>query len=77
MDIASFFILIVFSIPIYGLLIWQYIEPEEIFLWGRRWMYEEEPEPSEELIEYYKKTAIIGIVFMTIVIIISFIKLLL
>ncbi len=77
MDVIDFIMLLIFLLPIYGLLIWQYIEPEESFLWGRRWMYEEEPEPSEELIEYYKKTAIIGIVFMTIVIIISFIKLLL
>lgn len=40
-------------------------------------MYEEEPEISEDAIEFYKTTAIIGIVFMTLVLIIAFIKLLL
>ncbi len=75
MDIGGFFILVVFSLPIYFLFIWQYIEPEELFLWGRRWMYEEEPELSEEAIRLYKKTAIIGIVFTTIVLLVSLIQL--
>lgn len=75
MDVGGFFILVVFSLPIYFLFIWQYIEPESLFLWGRRWMYEEEPELSEEAIQHYKKIAIIGIVFTTIVLIVSFIQL--
>ncbi len=62
---SEWFIFIVFLIPVYGLLIWSYIEPEESYLWGRRWMYEEEPELSEEAIWLQKKVSIIALIVIT------------
>lgn len=34
----EWFLLIVFLIPVYGLLIWSYINPEDSHLLGKRWM---------------------------------------
>ncbi|SFG06014.1 hypothetical protein SAMN05660649_00518 [Desulfotomaculum arcticum] len=62
---AELFIFFTFLIPIYGLLIFGYINPEESFLLGRRWMYKEKPELSEEAIYFYKKASLIGIVVIT------------
>lgn len=62
---SEWFIFIVFLIPVYGLLIWSYIEPEESYLWGRRWMYEEEPELSEEAIWLQKKVSMIALIVIT------------
>lgn len=62
---SEWFITIIFLIPVYGLLIWSYIEPEESYLWGRRWMYEEEPELSEEAIWLQKKVSMIALIVIT------------
>jgi len=62
---SELFILIIFLIPVYGLLIWAYIEPEESLLFGRRWMYEEEPELSEEAILFNKRVSMIAIIIIT------------
>ena len=40
-------IFIVFMVPMYGILIWTYFCPEDSLLWGKRWMYKEEPELFE------------------------------
>ncbi|HIW32983.1 MAG TPA: hypothetical protein IAA29_09380 [Candidatus Paenibacillus intestinavium] len=58
---------IVFIIPLYGILIWTYFCPEESLLWGKRWMYKEEPELSEGAIRYTKVSSLIAIVVLTIV----------
>ena len=63
---AGAFVFIILSIPIYGLLIWTYVEPEESFLFGRRWMYDEEPELSEGMIRYTKIGALVSLVLLTI-----------
>ncbi|ABR47934.1 hypothetical protein Amet_1762 [Alkaliphilus metalliredigens QYMF] len=62
---TELFILIIFLIPVYGLLIWGYREPEESHLFGRRWMYEEEPELSEEVIWLHKRVSMIAIIVIT------------
>lgn len=66
---AELFILIIFLIPIYGLLIYAYIDPKESFLFGRRWMYKEEPEFSEEAINFLKKASLIFMVLLTIIVV--------
>ena len=62
---SDWFLLIIFLIPVYGLLIWAYIEPEESLLFGKRWMYEEEPEFSEEAISFNKRASLIAIIIIT------------
>ena len=62
---SEWFIMIIFLMPVYGLLIWGYINPEESHLFGRRWMYEEEPELSEEAITSTKKASLIFIIIIT------------
>lgn len=44
---ADFLLMFILVIPIYGVLIWSYFDPEESLLWGKRWIYKEEPEISE------------------------------
>ena len=65
------FILIVLSIPIYGICIWSFIEPEESLMFGNRWRYNGTPEFSEQQILITKIGAIMGIIFMSLLIIIE------
>ncbi|RUT38616.1 hypothetical protein EJP82_26985 [Paenibacillus anaericanus] len=57
----------VFMTPLLGVLIWTYFCPEESLLWGKRWMYKEEPELSEGAIRYTKIASLIAIVVLTII----------
>jgi hypothetical protein len=66
MFVTVFFTLMV-MIPIYGLLIWMYICPEESILFGRRWMYKEEPKVSNKAIrdtKFSAMTVMIGLPFV-------------
>lgn len=56
-------------IPIYVLLIWTYLYPEDSMLFGRRWMYNKDPEISTEAIRFTKFTAIIAMVGLTLTLI--------
>lgn len=67
MKFVDIFIAIVFMIPLYGVLIWTYLCPEDSLLWGKRWMYKEEPELSEGAIRYTKVVSMVSIVFLTII----------
>ena len=51
-------------LPIIVLLIWQYKNPKEAILLGRRWLYKNEPEVSEAAVQYVKYASIFGIVFI-------------
>ncbi|MGK9182199.1 hypothetical protein KXS12_08090 [Priestia filamentosa] len=64
----------IFFIPVYVVLIWSYFDPEESLLLGRRWVYQEDPEPSPAAIRYIKVMSLIGIVGLTFVFIFLFIK---
>ena len=66
-DLILGFILI---IPLYGVLIWSYFYPKESLLWGKRWMYQEEPEISDGAIRYIKAASLISVRGMTLVLII-------
>ncbi|MEB2302420.1 hypothetical protein LAV72_22705 [Lysinibacillus xylanilyticus] len=61
-----FFILM---LPIYGLVIWSYFYPEESILFGKRWMYKEEPELSNEVIRYTKFASMVVMIGLPIVVI--------
>lgn len=63
---------ILLFIPLYVIMIWQFFNPKESILWGKRWMYKEEPNVNEKAIIHAKVTSVIGIVFLTIVLIILF-----
>ncbi|WP_212031195.1 hypothetical protein [Cytobacillus depressus] len=61
--------LIIFTIPLYLVLIWTYFNPEESILFGKRWMYKEEQELSEEVIRYTKFASLITIIGLPIILI--------
>lgn len=63
-NFAAVFIVIVLLIPLYAVLIWTYSEPEKSILFGKRWMFKEEPEPSQKAVRYTKffsMTVMIGL----------------
>lgn len=72
--IGEVIIFIFFAIVLYGLLIHAYIDPEESYMMGKRWMYEDEVELTEEFKSFIRFSAMVGIIFLTIVIIVSFIR---
>lgn len=79
-DIAFIIIKVMLMIPLYGVLIWTYLEPEESLLLGKRWMYKEDPEPSQKAIAYTKfisMTTMIGIpiIFISLLLDVAILKL--
>lgn len=71
---AEIFITVILMIPVYALLIWTYIEPEESIMFGRRWRYEVEPEVSPSAVRYAKFSAVIMMVFLPIIILNIFLE---
>ncbi|OEH93810.1 hypothetical protein [Bacillus solimangrovi] len=63
----TIFLTIVFIIPLYGVLIWTYFNPEESIMFGNRWKYKEDPELSEEHIRYTKLSTLIVMVGLPII----------
>lgn len=49
--------------PLAVVFLWCIMDPEESILFGNRWKYKEELEPTEEAINFTKKTGIIGLIF--------------
>ncbi|NBD28347.1 hypothetical protein [Paenibacillus glycinis] len=70
-QIIVFFIL---SLPLYAALIWSFLDPRESLLFGKRWMYKEEPDISDGAIIYTKIASIAGIVLLTLVFLIAIIS---
>ena len=66
---AENILLIILMIPLYGSIIWSYFCPEESLLFGKRWMYKEEPELSNSVIRYTKFTSLIGMFGLPIIVI--------
>ncbi|WP_199777729.1 hypothetical protein [Lysinibacillus sp. FJAT-14745] len=66
---AENILLIILMIPLYGSIIWTYFYPEESLLFGKRWMYKEEPELSNVVIRYTKFTSMIAMIGLPIVVI--------
>ncbi|PEJ58222.1 MULTISPECIES: hypothetical protein [unclassified Bacillus (in: firmicutes)] len=66
-----FFILLM---PFYVILVWSFFETRESLLMGRIWMYNEEPDLSDEYILYTKVVIGIITVFITIFALVFFFK---
>ena len=64
---ADFLLMFILVIPIYGVLIWSYFDPEESLLWGKRWIYKEEPEISEGAIRYTKMMFLVSMIVLTVI----------
>lgn len=64
---ADFLLMFFLVIPIYGVLIWSYFDPEESLLWGKRWIYKEEPEISEGAICYTKMMFLVSMIVLTVI----------
>lgn len=64
----------IFMIPLYAFFIWTYSCPEDSFLFGRRWMFEEEPEVSPYVIRYLKFASISAMIGTPIIIISIFLS---
>ncbi|WP_034430338.1 hypothetical protein [Caldisalinibacter kiritimatiensis] len=62
----QYFFFILILIPVFFVFLYVYMYPTDTFMFGRRWMFDEEPEMSEGFIKYYK---IISIICMGLVII--------
>lgn len=71
---ADTIITVMILIPIYGLFIWTYFNPKESMLFGKRWMYKEEPEISSKAIRFTKFVSINGMVFLTIFVLSHFLE---
>lgn len=63
MDIIEKILLFILLSPLMGVFLWCILDPEESILFGNRWKYKEELEPTEEAINFTKKTGIIGLIF--------------
>lgn len=59
----------VFLIPLYAVLIWSYLNPQESILWGKRWMYDEEPEVSKDAIRYIKAVSLFSLIGLTVLLV--------
>lgn len=68
--LGEIFIGFILLIPIYGVLIWSYFCPEESLLWGKRWMYKEEPEISQGAIRYTKVASLVSVIVLTLIFVI-------
>ncbi|MED3553669.1 hypothetical protein [Cytobacillus praedii] len=66
---AETIILVIFMIPLYGIMLWTYYFPEDSILAGKRRMYTEEPEISKAAIRYTKFAAMTTMVGLPVVLI--------
>ena len=67
--IENIFLIVFIMIPLYALFIWSFFYPEESILFGKRWMYNEEPEVSEVAILFTKIASIIAVIFLTLILV--------
>ncbi len=72
--IGEIIIAVIFMIPLYAFFIWTYNFPEDSFLFGKRWKYQEEPEVSPNVVRYMKFASIVAMIGTPIVIFSSFLK---
>lgn len=72
--IGEIILAVIFMIPLYAFFIWTYNCPEDSFLLGKRWKYQEEPVVSPNVIRYMKFASIVAMIGTPIVIFSSFLK---
>ncbi len=70
--VAGKIIMFILAIPIYAILIWTIIDTRESLLLGKRWMYNEEPELSDEYIRYTKIVTVVFMIIITMFLIVFF-----
>lgn len=68
MRFHEIFLLLIIMAPLYAGCIWMLIDPQESSMFGKRWMYEEEPELSEDAIFFKRVAAVIILIILTIII---------
>lgn len=71
---AETIVAILLLIPLFGALLWTYFYPEESMLFGKRWMYREEPEFSDAAIHYTKFISGAVIALLVFVLLVSIVK---
>lgn len=70
---AEKIVFFIFSITIFAAFIWNIVDPRGSMLFGKRWMYEEEPEFSEDLLMIRKIVSVIGfVIYLLIFLIVIF-----
>ncbi len=74
MRFIEFILVVIFCLPFYALLIYSVRYPEQAAKMGRRWMYKGDIEPSEGNIKYTRVSGIIGIIFITLMLIVVWFK---
>lgn len=62
---SELFIFTIFNIAGFVYFLYVYKEPEESYLFGRRWMYDSDIEVSEAMKKHYKHIGIIGMVVIS------------
>lgn len=72
--IFDIFIALIFLIPLYAFFIWTYYCPEDSYLLGKRWIYQEEPNVSPNIVRYMKFASIVAMIGTPIVIFSIFLK---
>lgn len=72
--IGEIVIAVIFMIPLYAFFIWTYNCPEESYLFGKRWKYQEEPDVSPDLVRYMKFASIVSMISTPIIIFSFFLK---
>ena len=65
---------LIICLPLYAVLIWQYVNPKEAMVWGRRWMYQDEPQITESAIRHTKLVSLFGMIFLSIILLILFLS---
>lgn len=64
-----YIITFILLIPVYGFFLWSYFCPEESILFGRRWLYKEEPEISNEAIRFMKFASMVSMIWIPVILI--------
>lgn len=63
---------LIICLPLYAVLIWQYLNPKEAMLRGKRWMYQDEPQITESAIRNTKLLSLFGMILLSIILMILF-----
>jgi len=72
--VAEIILAVILMIPLYALFIWTYNCPEDSFLFGKRWQYQEDPEISPNLVRYLKFASIVAMIGTPIIVFSIFLK---
>jgi len=59
---AEIILFIVLLIPVYLMLLWTYFYPEESILFGAKWRYKGDLEPSEVAVRYTKFVSLLSLI---------------